>query len=242
MMSSFGVAWETWEPVYEAILADFGFPREADEAARDRLAAIVGSTGLSSAALPDATDLTVAIAGGAPSLRDELAVAQRADLVFGVSTASATLLEESIAVDLHVTDLDKDQSVVRTLNSGGLPIAVHAHGDNREQIDELVPALDPTAVFPTTQAKPIEGVANPGGFTDGDRAAFLADALGANTLVFPGWDFDDPAITAEKRRKLAWAARLIAWLEIRRGESFAILDDRRDQLELPPGISASRED
>lgn len=241
-MPSFGLPWETWEPVYEAILEDFGFSRADDEAARDRLADLVDSTGLSPEALPDATNRTVAIAGGAPSLRDELAVAQRADLVFGVSTASATLLEESIAVDLHVTDLDKDESVVRTLNSGGLPIAVHAHGDNREQLEELIPALDSTSLFPTTQAEPIAGVANPGGFTDGDRAAFLADALGADTLVFPGWDFDDPAITAEKRRKLAWAARLLAWLEIRRDERFAVLDGRRDDLALPPGIGSSRED
>ena len=68
-----------------------------------------------------------------------------------------------------------------------------------------------------------------------DRAAFLADHLGAARLSFPGWDFDDPGVGAEKRRKLRWAARLLAWLERRRDERFSVLDSRRGALESLPG-------
>jgi uncharacterized Rossmann fold enzyme len=89
-------------------------------------------------------------------------------------------------------------------------------------------------VFPTTQVEPRPPVVNVGGFTDGDRAAFLADHLGADSLVFPGWDFDDPGVSAQKRRKLRWAARLLAWLERHRGERFSVLDGRREAIAALP--------
>jgi uncharacterized Rossmann fold enzyme len=47
----------------------------------------------------------------------------------------------------------------------------------------------------------------------------------------PGWVFDDPAVSAEKREKLRWAERLLYWLERRRGQRFAVLDGRRDDIE-----------
>jgi len=84
---------------------------------------------------------------------------------------------------------------------------------------------------PTTQAAPASPVRNYGGFTDGDRAAFFADHFGAASLVFPGWDFEDPSVTTEKRQKLRWAERLLRWLEQRRGERFDVLDGRRDDIE-----------
>jgi uncharacterized Rossmann fold enzyme len=34
-----------------------------------------------------------------------------------------------------------------------------------------------------------------------------------------------------KRRKLAWAERLLYWLERRRGERFSVLDGRRNGIE-----------
>lgn len=241
-MTGRGVPWPAWEPVYEAIIADFGFSRVADEAARDQLGALLGDGACRLEDLPASDGRTVAIAGAGPSLADETDVASAADRVFAASTASETLREAGVAIDVHVTDLDKDEEVVRELSADDVPIAVHAHGDNREALGRLVPQLDPATVFPTTQAEPTERVANPGGFTDGDRAAFLADALGADRLLFPGWDLDDPAVSEVKRRKLAWAARLLRWLESRRGERFAVLDGRRDETPMPPGVEASRGD
>ncbi|MFC6736148.1 hypothetical protein ACFQEQ_07845, partial [Halolamina salina] len=76
-------------------------------------------------------------------------------------------------------------------------------------------------------------VRNFGGFTDGDRDAFLADALGAGELRFVGWQFDDPDVGELKARKLHWAERLLYWLETRRGERFVVLDGRREELRLP---------
>ncbi|PHQ46264.1 hypothetical protein DJ68_08315, partial [Halorubrum sp. C3] len=61
--------------------------------------------------------------------------------------------------------------------------------------------------------------------------AFLADHAGAGELIFPGWNFDDPDVDPMKARKLDWAARLLRWLERRRGEAFAVLDGRREAVD-----------
>lgn len=231
-----GLPFETWEPVYERILADFGYDRDADERARDRLQSLCTDN---TATALDSLDLggrRVAVAGGAERLRDELDVVRSADTVVAASIAADRLRAAGIDVDCLVTDLDGSPDTARILMGEGTPVAVHAHGDNIPAIQRHVPTFDQQWMLPTTQAEPAGVVANPGGFTDGDRAAFLADALGANTLVFPGWAFDDPTVTAEKRRKLRWAERLLLWLEHRRGEQFAVLDGRRsgiDSAQLP---------
>jgi uncharacterized Rossmann fold enzyme len=222
---------ETWEPVYEAILADFGFDRGADERARGLLADLLAGRETCDPRALDASGRTVAIAGAAPSLQSEVDVARSADLVFAVSTAADVLQERGVGVDCMVTDLDKNPGTVETLTAEGVPVAVHAHGDNVSAIRETVPDLAADAVVPTTQAAPKGGVRNFGGFTDGDRAAFLADYLGAARLTFPGWELDDPTVGDVKARKLRWAGRLLYWLERRRGERFGPLEGRRDRLD-----------
>jgi len=221
----------TWEPVYEAVLDDFGFARASDERARDLLAdLVVGADTLR----PDAFDFTgqhVAVAGAAPTLGDELDAVRGADAVVAASDAATTLREHGVTVDCMVTDLDERGDIARTLTREGRPVAVHAHGDNQPALRERVPDLALDAVLPTTQAAPAGPVYNTGGFTDGDRAAFLADHCGAAELVFVGWDFDDPDVDPTKRRKLVWAERLLRWLERLRSEQFTLLDGRRDTID-----------
>lgn len=229
--------YETWSPVYRELLADFGFDAASDERARDELA------DLTTAFDPDRLDATgksVAIAGAGPSLVEsdhpdreaELARAREADAVFAASTAAATLRDAGVAVDCMVTDLDGAPGTARELTREGAPVAVHAHGDNVPAVREWVPELDADHVLATTQARPVAHVRNFGGFTDGDRAAFLADRMGAAELRFVGWAFDDPDVGPVKAKKLGWAERLLGWLERRRGERFAVLDGRRDRLDV----------
>lgn len=220
---------EEWEPVYEAILADFGYPRSADEEARDILAA--NTRGFDWSTLDNVAGTSVAIAGGATTLDEELGVVESASVVFAASNAAATIRNAGLDVDLMTTDLDKVPETAVALSSDGTPVAVHAHGDNVEALERWLPEFDPDFVLPTTQAEPVGPVENVGGFTDGDRGAFLADHLGAATLRFPGWDFDDPTASPTKRRKLEWAERLLFWLETRRGDRFDLLDGRRDAIE-----------
>lgn len=222
---------DDWEPVYEAILSDFGYERVADESARDRLRELLdGSETLGVDSLSFDGD-TVAIAGAGPSLAEDVDVAAEADAVVAASSAAAVLEDDGVTVDCLVTDLDGDPDVTRALTDRGTPVAVHAHGDNVPALEEHVPRLDATAVLPTTQAAPALPVVNTGGFTDGDRAAFLADHCGASDLVFAGWDFDDPTVGSAKAHKLDWAERLLYWLERRRDERFSVLDGRRADID-----------
>jgi uncharacterized Rossmann fold enzyme len=105
---------------------------------------------------------------------------------------------------------------------------VHAHGDNLEAIKENVPDLK-GAVLGTTQTDPASGgnLDNFGGFTDGDRAAFVAQHFGAVRIVLLGFDFNEigdkigtggerQALSPEqerwKFRKMAWAFALLGLL------------------------------
>ncbi|WP_340100748.1 6-hydroxymethylpterin diphosphokinase MptE-like protein [Salinibaculum salinum] len=223
--------YSTWEPVYDSILDDFGFERAADERARDRLADLLDTTATIGPDRLDFAGETVAIAGAGSNLEAEAERATAADSVVAASTAADRLDACGVGVDCMVTDLDKNPETVAHLTAGGTPVAVHAHGDNIPALEAYVPTFDAEAVIPTTQAAPTAVVHNVGGFTDGDRAAFLADHCGAETLTFPGWDFDDPAVDPMKRQKLVWAERLLLWLERRRGDQFAVLDGRRDAID-----------
>jgi uncharacterized Rossmann fold enzyme len=51
----------------------------------------------------------------------------------------------------------------------------------------------------TTQTAPAERLHNFGGFTDGDRAAYLADHFGADSISLVAFNFHDP--TRKKRRR-----------------------------------------
>jgi hypothetical protein len=228
------VNFDEWEPVYERVLADFGFERASDERARDVLASLVAADRRDTSPLDPlgrAVDgSVVAVVGAAPSLPAEVERAAAADHVFAASTAADVCRDHGITVDLMVTDLDKNPDTAVELTREGTPVAAHAHGDNVPAVREWVPRFDHEWTIPTTQAAPVPPVRNFGGFTDGDRAAFLADHLGAGSLRFVGWAFDDPSVEPMKARKLRWAARLLTWLEARREERFAVLDGQREPV------------
>ena len=208
---------DTWEPVYELLLADLGFDRAGDEHARARLARWAEPFDTDRLGFADAS---VAVVAPGPSLAEEVDRLDGADRTVAASNAADRLLETGRRPDLVVTDLDKTPATSARLSRAGVPVAVHAHGDNVPALDRWLPEHDPAAVLATTQAAPVGPVVNYGGFTDGDRAAFLADALGAADLRYVGWDLDDPTVDDAKAAKLAWARRLLRWLAARRDESF----------------------
>jgi hypothetical protein len=220
---------DTWLPIYRTIVRSFDFDPSADERARDRLAALLGDE---QADNPDFEGQTVVIAGAGPALVDDYQRVEQADAVVAASDAASRLDDRGVESDLVVTDLDGRPDRTVALAQRGVPVAVHAHGDNVDAIEQYVPELPPAHVLGTTQVRPVEPLLNPGGFTDGDRAAFLADALGADRLRFAGWDFDDPDVDPLKRQKLEWAERLLYWLERDRDEQFELLDGRREHIDI----------
>ena len=225
--------YEEWVPAYRSVLAAFGFDQAADERTRNRLATL--SAGADPLVAPPATldGARVAIAGAADSLETDIRSSPTNDRIVAASEAGHRLAAIGHPPDLIVTDLDGAPEATLSLAHAGVPTVIHAHGDNRAAIDRWVPEFPTGTILPTTQAAPVDAVQNFGGFTDGDRAAFLADHFGAAELVFPGWTFDDPTVDATKAEKLQWAARLLYWLEVRRDDRFSILDGRRDAITLP---------
>ncbi len=202
---------EFWEPYYERILKDFAFSRSEDERAAKVLDKRLGGTRI------DPKDLAillsgkpVSVAGNAPSLRSELG--RLTEVVIAADEATSTILERDRLPAVIVTDLDGNVEDQLEANRRGSIAVVHAHGDNIPAIEKWVGRFEGRTIA-TTQSRPFGRVHNFGGFTDGDRGVFLADAMGAKSIRLVGFDFENPNPKDQpaeiKKKKLDWAFILI---------------------------------
>ena len=123
-----------------------------------------------------------------------------------------------------VSDADGGDGTIAAVKRG-VPIILHAHGDNSESWSELLELASaqrspPPIVLTHQTPEAIEGMHNPGGFTDGDRAVCFARALGVaredilllgtRTDVVGEWSgTTDPK---QKRVKLQWMAKVLQHL------------------------------
>jgi hypothetical protein len=195
-----------WEPHYREILDYFGFDRVQDEKAALLLASLMTRDNLLSlASITCGNEVTVC--GNAPCLKNELKKIR--GIIFAADAAAEVLDAHDIRPDAIFTDLDGATERFVTLNEQGTIIVIHAHGDNIGLLKYWVPRF-PGLVVATTQGVPLPNVYNFGGFTDGDRAVFAADALGAVHITLIGFDLDDTSVDPVKRGKLWWARRLLA--------------------------------
>ncbi|BBL67345.1 6-hydroxymethylpterin diphosphokinase MptE-like protein [Methanoculleus chikugoensis] len=194
-----------WEPHYTAILDYFGFEREADEAAARTLADLAGrdDVGLLEAFI---RGRQVTVCGNAPCLSGELDRIE--GTVLAADAAAEVLADHGIRPDAVFTDLDGATDVFIELSEQGTVMVVHAHGDNVPLLRHWVPRI-PGPLVATTQAAPLPHVHNFGGFTDGDRAVFAADELGAASVRIVGFDLADKNVDPLKRGKLYWAGELL---------------------------------
>lgn len=121
-----------------------------------------------------------------------------------------------------VTDLDGGEHLDAAVLAG-VPLVVHAHGDNQATWSRCLDnwADAPPSIVLTHQCRhAIEGMVNPGGFTDGDRAACLMRWLGVDDekLVFLGFSTDrvgswsGTTEPVRKLEKLQWMARVLDML------------------------------
>ena len=133
----------TWEPVYEDILEDFGYPRDGDERACDRFAELLGDDRTYDPSGLGLDGATVAVAGAGPSLEAEADRAADADVVLAASTAADRLQAEGVAIDCMVTDLDKNADTGRELTADGTSIGIISHLVNEhERFDRLYELRD----------------------------------------------------------------------------------------------------
>lgn len=208
-----------WKPFYDRVLDDMGYSRGEDRRAAETLADLVDGDAVE-ALRGLLSEADVLVAGAGSSLEDEVSEVEPADVVVAADSAVPRLLEAGVRPDAVVTDLDGAPRSTADLSEKGVIVAVHAHGDNVDLLRRWVSELPTGSVVPTCQCRPPEGVHCFGGFTDGDRAAYVADHFGARSIRLAGFDFMEAE--GEKRRKLDWARKLLQALEERRDE--ALLD------------------
>jgi len=216
--------WFSW---YNDILEEFGFSRDGDEKSAKLLDNILDSYG---SLTPDDIPMQkeVIIFGAGPSIKNNIREVKNLNLsqytLIAADGATTALLEEDIIPDIIVTDLDGEMKDLLCASHEGSFLVVHAHGNNIEKVKEYVPHLH--RVLGTTQSTPLDNVYNFGGFTDGDRALFLAVELGAEYIILAGMDFGKvvtrysrPDLKESKGKadevkelKLKFAKKLVEWV------------------------------
>lgn len=221
-----------WSIYYEEILNDFGFSREDDEKSAQLLDEILSEEGCLT--LDDLSKIVgfsdkFIVFGAGPSLKEHIQkVKKDYDLkeyvLVAADGATTAMVEERVAPDIIVTDLDGNLDDILLANLRGANVVIHAHGDNYDKIAQLTPFF--TSVLGTTQSQPVGNLYNFGGFTDGDRAMFLAVALGASEMILAGMDFGSivtkysrPNLVTEtakadeiKSKKLEYGEKFTNWI------------------------------
>lgn len=203
-----------WEPYYVEIRKDFGFSQDADESVARELDAILGGTRQTDETLRAMIEnQEVTVAGNGPDLAAELGDAR--GILMTADEATSVCLGRGLEPAVIVTDLDGAVPDQVKANDQGAIAVVHGHGDNGPAVRKWAPLFAGPTVA-TTQSRPAGGLRNFGGFTDGDRAVYLADHFGAARIRLVGFDFERPspkdADRVAKQRKLDWAYILLGAL------------------------------
>lgn len=214
--------WSLWKPRYQRIVRELELDERADTEAARTLNALLSE--------PDLEGLRrlirghpCVVFGAGPSLEeDALSLSLRGfrnATIITADGATSVLLQYRVP-DVVVTDLDGDlKDLLRAWRSGAW-LVVHAHGDNVSKLMEIGHELrSGIRALGTTQVKPFGKLFNFGGFTDGDRAAFMAHELGASKIMLAGMDLSDrigkhsgSRNPRRTRAKLRICEQLLSWL------------------------------
>jgi uncharacterized Rossmann fold enzyme len=241
------IEWEKW---YDKILEDFGFSKEEDERTANilnellkqknslKLENLIDNLHNENLAIHNSDSdrpniENFIVFGAGPSLKKDIkfiknrcSLREGEDYILIVADgATSALLEENIIPDIIVTDLDGNMDDLMLANDLGSVFVLHAHGHNEDKILKYTEKLN--KVMGTTQSKPLSNLYNFGGFTDGDRAVFLATVLGGKKIILAGMDFgimttkySRPDLSDEiskadevKQKKLMYAEKLVDWVK-----------------------------
>lgn len=204
---------QKWNKYYKQILKEFNFSKKEDEYSAKILSELLKNKKL--AKLSELKKLIfgkeVAIVGTAIK-KSEIKKLKNANYcIISADNSTTFLLKENILPDIITTDLDGIVENQIKANEKGSLVIVHAHGDNINAIKKYTPQFN-GKIIGTTQSTPFNKIYNFGGFTDGDRAVFLAKHFLAEKIFLFGFNFKkvvDKENKEIKLRKLKWAEKLI---------------------------------
>ena len=180
-------------------------------------------------------DTKIAVLGAAVEESEVKSLLDTTDLIVAADGAVGVLssLPESISerawsrLVCIVSDADGGEGTTAAVKRS-IPVILHAHGDNFDSWKEILTLAaniqtPPRLVLTHQTPKKIEGMYNPGGFTDGDRSiCFLValgvpianiSLLGTRTDIVGKWSgVTNPA---EKLIKLQWMAKILQILGVK---------------------------
>jgi uncharacterized Rossmann fold enzyme len=225
-----------WEPCYRSIVTRFGFSVAREEASADWLARALSAKGSYGGRRAGVPQLRALLAG-----RDAVVLGRAKGplpsfpwrdrrVVVACDGATSACLAQGLVPDLVVTDLDGRLSDEVRANRLGSLLVIQAHGDNLPTLRHWLGRF-PGPVVGSCSARPRGPLVNFGGFTDGDRAVLLAEALGARSATLVRFDFDHPAegpgpAGRVKREKLEVARQILAEVQTRGKLNLSTYPDR----------------
>jgi hypothetical protein len=190
---SLGDKW--FELFYPRIQEILKFDRARDELSRDLLSDLLSKkeTDSLNKVQKFIHGNQVVMFGAGPSLESDLAglrdfIEEKHPTVVAADGAADALYDQEIKPAIIVSDLDSCSWSSLNKNSHYGHVFVHAHGDNMNLVEDLVPKLG-SNVSGTTQVTPSKNAMNYGGLTDGDRACYITCNFEPSSLIIAGMDF-----------------------------------------------------
>jgi uncharacterized Rossmann fold enzyme len=234
--------WKDWEPIYNGIVEKLHLNPSQDRRATALLTEMLQSVEpqpLIRGLEKRIQNQIVVICGAGPSLESHIQELMEnreySDAIYiAADGAVSVLLDNDCQCGVIATDLDGNLEHIKDASERGAQVIVHGHGDNMDKINEVVPSL--RNVLGSTQVEPTNRAFLWGGFTDGDRACYIAAEYAPKQIILAGMDFGRivgkwskpnqnahfPA-TERKRIKLEIAQNLISSLFDRVDIPYSIL-------------------
>lgn len=241
--------WEVWEPWYLRIVERLKLNPEEDEKATLSLSHLFPP--------PEVHGLRrliegkkCLVLGAGPSLEEDLyRLGETGGLGMTLLAAdgATSAVMKFRTPEIVVTDLDGRVEDQEEAWREGAWLVIHVHGDNHDRVRSFLEGKEPVRLLGTTQLKPTGNLLNFGGFTDGDRAAFLAWELGAEKIFLAGMDlggrvgsYSGKGESERKREKLRICGELLGWLAGELGAPLVNLTSGGVEIPNVPRILPSR--
>lgn len=225
-----------WVRRYNEILKEFKYDKKTDLQSAILLDRMLNGKSQIENLQKMIKNQNVLVIGSGPSLSRAIPRLKNFKKTVKIVADSAVkpLVENGIKPDIIVTDLDGDENILKKIGRSNTIFVVHAHGDN---IDKLELMKNFKNCLGTTQSKPFGNLHNFGGFTDGDRAVFLANHFNAKRIILLGMDFGNKigkfsnTKSRDKKikiKKLKKGKTLLEWLALKtKSELFTTSDPIR---------------